>query len=202
MRCGCCPSEVLVVLDCSYPLQLVSFEQVVIYVCHGVLRCAVCRRRVLVVNEAESAGLCQSLGLLLSDFEQVAAGVFFDAQGGIPDFVHVTGDPGHQKVVQMVVQRRRPLLQARIRLYFHLVSVACWQSDDGACVAHVLDQFVWSVTQGQDLAGKEYFDFVLEVVREFLLKRGYFHVATHLRLPPLIKVCYHAVELLLLQEID
>ena len=191
----------MVVLDRGYPLQLVSFEQVVIYVCHGVLRCAVRRRRVLVINEAEPAGLRQPLGLLLSDFKQVAAGVFFDAQRGIPDFVHVTGDPGHQKVVQVVVQRRRPLLQAGIRLDFHLVSVACWQSNDGACVAHVLDQFVWRVAQGQDLARQEYFHFVLKVVCEFLFERSYFHVATNLRLPPLIEVCYHAVELLLLQEI-
>ena len=188
-----CGSEVLVVLDCSYPLQLVGFEQVVVYVCHGVLRCAVSGRRVLVIDEAKPAGLRQPLGLLLSDFKEVAAGVFFDAQRGIPDFVHVTGDPGHQKVVQVVVQRRRALLQARVRLDFHLVSVARWQSNDRACVAHVLDQFVWSVAQGQDLAGQEYLYFVLEVVCEFLFKRGYFHVAADLSLPPLIKVCYHAV---------
>ena len=44
------------------------------------------------INEAKSAGLSQSLGLLLRNFKQVAAGIFFYAQRWVSDFVHIAGD--------------------------------------------------------------------------------------------------------------
>ena len=117
------------------------------------------------VDEAKLDSLSEALRLLLSDNKLVFP-ILLNAEGRVPDNENVAGDARHNEVMQMVVEGNCTFLQPWIRLYFHFIPIARWQSDNLARVAYILDELVGCFTQVEDFSWQENSNHLLEVRRE------------------------------------
>ena len=89
----------------------------------------------------------KSLGLGQLDLHLATLLVFLDPKARVPDFVYVAWDPAHDEVMQVIVQRDAPFLDAWVGGRLYLVPVTARKWNNEVSEAHVLDEFVRRLAQ-------------------------------------------------------
>ena len=132
-------------------LEAICFHLVLVLLKLRIDGCPILFGRICMTDEAELDRLCQALRLLRLDGELVGLRVALDAEGGVPNDIDVSRDARHDKVVQVVVEGCRTLLQPLVGRYDGLVAITGRQSDNLLCKAHIFDQLVWRLAEREDV---------------------------------------------------